>query len=106
MKVRILPAARERLLGIWKYTADTWGEEQADDYVNGLISSLDKLASKRDLWRVVKEPRFSGVYFTRFKHHYIFFKGISGNSLGVISILHESMDVPNRLNDDMEEHES
>lgn len=102
MDVRILPAARERLLGIWQYTSETWGDEQADDYVGGLISSLNELADKRDLWRPVREARFVGVYFTRYRHHYIFFKALESDSLGVLSILHESMDLPNRLQDDIQ----
>lgn len=105
MQVKILPPARERLIGIWQYTADTWGEEQANEYVSGLISALDKIAAKRDIWRSVKEPRFSGLYFTRYKHHYIFFKVISGNQIGVVSILHENMDLPSRISDDIDEAE-
>jgi toxin ParE1/3/4 len=103
MQVRILPAARERLLGIWEYTADTWGEEQADKYVEGLVAALNDLMKNRDLWRSAKEKRFSGVFYSRYRHHYIFFKSLTDDSLGVITILHESMDVPNRLKDDMDD---
>lgn len=101
--IKILPAARERLLGIWQYTSETWGDEQADKYVDGLIASLSGLAGKLDLWRPVKEDRFSGVYFTRYRHHYIFFKALADSSLGVISVLHETMDLPNRLREDVEQ---
>lgn len=103
MQVRILPAARERLLGIWQYTSETWGDEQADDYVGGLVSSLSRLVGKRDLWRPVKEKRFSGVFFVRYRRHCVFFKELTDGSLGVLTILHESMDLPNRLKDDIEE---
>ena len=89
MQVRILPAARERLLGIWQYTSDSWGDDQADDYVGGLVAVAHALPAKRDLWRPVKEKRFINTYFFRYRHHYIFFKVLEDGALGVLSILHE-----------------
>ena len=40
------------------------------------------------------------VFFFRHQHHYIFFRELSDKSLGVISILHENMDIPSRLRED------
>jgi plasmid stabilization system protein ParE len=45
MAAEIYPAARERLLQVWDYTERTWGEEQADAYVRGIV------AAAQDLWR-------------------------------------------------------
>jgi toxin ParE1/3/4 len=102
MKVRILPVAQERLLDIWDYTVEKWGEEQADGDVAGLVGHLHSIAAERMLWRPVKEHRMSAVYFVKYRHHYVFFREFSG-FIGVISILHESMDIPNRLREDIEE---
>lgn len=33
-------------------------------------------------------------------HHYIFFRELSGGEIGVITILHENMDLPARIRDD------
>jgi plasmid stabilization system protein ParE len=44
----------------------------------------------------------SGVYFIRHQHHYVFFRELSSGELGVISILHENMDIPARLREDSE----
>ena len=43
MKVRLLPAARQRLLEIWDYTARTRGIEQADKYLSELDTHLNRL---------------------------------------------------------------
>jgi plasmid stabilization system protein ParE len=102
MTIKILPAARERLLGIWQYTSETWGDEQADNYVSGLVESLEHLANRRTLWRPLGERRFRGIFCTRYRHHYIFFRELPEAALAVISILHESMDLPNRLKEDAE----
>jgi plasmid stabilization system protein ParE len=43
-----------------------------------------------------------GVYFFRHRHHYVFFRELSKKRLGVISVLHEKMDIPARLREDAE----
>lgn len=101
MKVLILPAAQERLLGVWAYTAETWGEAQADDYVSGLVSHAHSLLKQRLAWGAVKEHRFHGVFFTRYRHHYLFFREFPNGTIGVLSILHENMDLPRRLKEDV-----
>jgi len=100
MTVLFLPAAKDRLVEIWEYTSSTWDDEQADGYVDGLIATVQKFAARRDSWSPVKQRRFKGVYSIRYRHHFIFFK-VMADSLGVISILHESMDLPNRLKEDI-----
>ncbi|HWL53676.1 MAG TPA: type II toxin-antitoxin system RelE/ParE family toxin [Chthoniobacteraceae bacterium] len=102
MQVRVFPIARERLLDIWQYTSEEWGDAQADDYVRGLMTAALALPTKRHLWRPVKERRLSGVYFFHHRHHYLFFKVLEEGALGILSILHENMNLPDRLRDDME----
>ena len=97
MSVRILPAARERLIQIWQYTSQTWDDEQADAYITGLIRSIEQLTENRGVWRTLEDLRFTGVFFVRIKRHYIFFRELSEGALGVITILHETMDLPGRL---------
>lgn len=55
MAVEIFPAARNRLLEIWQYTATQWGEDQADKYTRDLISAIEEAAPQRSLWR--KHPQ-------------------------------------------------
>lgn len=100
MTVKIHSVAREQILDIWAYTERTWGEEQADRYVRGLIDSIHTAQSKRHQWRSVLDEALSGIFFIRYRHHFLFFRELSNGSLGVISILHENMDIPTRLKED------
>lgn len=99
MKVRILPAARRRLLEIWDYTAKTWGIGQADRYLAGLDKHLSGLLADRTKWRVPL-TRIPGVRFSRYEHHYVFFRELGSGDIGVITILHERMDLPRRFRED------
>lgn len=101
-KPKILPAARRAIIDVWHYTAATWSESQADAYVRGLHAAIEAAADDRTRWRPVRQPWASGVHFIRYEHHFIFFRQLSGGRLGVISVLHENMDIPLRLEQDME----
>lgn len=100
MGVKVFVTARERLLEVWHYTERTWGEEQADRYVQGMVSEIIQIQTARYRWRPVVSKGLKGIYFFRYQHHFIFFRELSGGSLGVISILHENMDIPSRLKED------
>lgn len=101
MRVSILPAAQSRLLEIWGYTAERWDEDQADAYLRGLTSTMEKLGRQRSRWRSLKDRSIgSGVWFVRHEHHFIFFRELSSDTIGVISVLHAQMDLPRRLRDD------
>jgi len=99
-RIKILPAAESRLIEIWRYTLETWNEEQADSYVVGLVAALEDVADRPTRWKPVRDTALRGVWFIRYRHHFIFFRQLPGGCLGVISILHESMDIPRRLKED------
>jgi len=46
------------------------------------------------------------MFYLRYRQHYIFFRVLSKGALGVLSILHEKMDLPARLREDAETSES
>ena len=100
MKYRFYPRANERLDEIWEYTVEQWDEHQAEKYIRGLFSALEKRAERKHSWLSVKESGFSGVYFFRYEHHFVFYRELSDRTIGVISILHERMDLPHRLKED------
>ncbi len=82
---------------IWFYTLQTWSLEQADRYHGLIYMEIDFLAgnpgSGKDLNHVRKGYRSSKV-----KSHFIFYK-YSSSEIEIIRILHENMDIPDRLND-------
>jgi toxin ParE1/3/4 len=102
MAAKIYRAASERILEVWDYTERTWGEAQADKYVTDLVEAINGAQGKRHQWRRLVDKALNGVYFIRHQHHYVFFRELSSGELGVISILHENMDIPARLREDSE----
>ncbi|MBL8819329.1 MAG: type II toxin-antitoxin system RelE/ParE family toxin [Planctomyces sp.] len=100
MEVKFLRAAKSRLIEIWGYTERTWGEEQADKYIRGLVGSIQEAASFRNRWRPVMDAELPGVYFIQYERHFIFFRALPPDAIGVISVLHENMNIPMRLRED------
>lgn len=100
MEVKFLRSAKTRLLEIWDYTEQTWGEEQADDYIRALVGAIHQAAVERHRWRPVLDETLPGVYYMKHQRHFMFFREISAGAIGVISVLHEKMNIPRRLQKD------
>ena len=96
LKYVISEKALEDINNIWIYTAENWSVEQADRYYNLIIDEIeyivDNLDMARDFGKIRKSYRYSKV-----KSHIIFFKKDKTNEIEVVRVLHESMDIKNRL---------
>lgn len=92
---------------IWNYSAEQWGEQQAEKYITELHAHLSNLVSNRLLGQrlpnklLVPQDLSLSVYFSTYKKHIIFFRELSGGMIGIMSILHETMDLPVRLSEDL-----
>jgi toxin ParE1/3/4 len=88
--------ALEDINNIWIYTVENWSVEQADRYYNLIIDEIeyivDNLDMARDFGKIRKSYRYSIV-----KSHLIFFKKDKTNEIEVVRVLHERMDIENRL---------
>ncbi|MFV8323071.1 type II toxin-antitoxin system RelE/ParE family toxin [Flavobacterium sp. LS2R12] len=88
--------ALEDINNIWIYTSENWSVAQADRYYNLIIDEIeyivDNLDMARDFGKIRKSYRYSKV-----KSHLIFFKKYKTNEIEVIRVLHERMDIENRL---------
>jgi toxin ParE1/3/4 len=102
MAYKIHPKARQRLAKIWADTAKEWGEAQADHYIDTLYQAMHDLSKTPYLWRKLDHKHFKGkeVYFQRVQKHFVFFKKLPSGDLGILSVLHERMNLPARLLDD------
>lgn len=100
MQVKILPSAETRVREIWGYTCETWGIEQADSYVDQLYAAFRRLPEQKSIWRLFDRKKLPGLQYVRYRHHYIFFSQFSADTLAIISVLHENMDLPERLWED------
>ena len=88
--------AVEDLTGIWKYTVDQWSEKQADKYYNMLLSNCQEIADNPKLGKSyeVIAPNLFGLRASR---HIIFYRRSFENTIEITRILHERMDLENRL---------
>jgi len=105
---KFFPPADKSQDEIWDYTYKEWGAAQADKYITGLHSHIQKLADKKLLWRPVPKSLVlppdleMEVFFSRYERHYLFFRELTEDMIGIMSILHDSMHIPVRLREDLE----
>jgi toxin ParE1/3/4 len=99
MRYKISKKALEDVETIWLYTAETWSMEQADRYYNAIFDEIEYLAenptSGKDCSHIRKKYRSSKV-----KAHLIFYRPTNKKDrIEIIRVLHEQMDIENRLNE-------
>ncbi len=92
---RLTPAAKSDLLEIWNYTAENWGEKQAEKYLLDIESKLEQLAANPKLGRQRPEIKLNYYSFPAKKH--IIFYLLSGNHIDIIGVLHGKMDINKNL---------
>ena len=99
MIYKISKEASNDLEKIWLYTIETWSAEQADRYLNLIFDEIEYLCQKpnsgSDFSHVRKDYLRSRVI-----SHFIFYKiNEKQSELEIIRILHQQMDIENRLNE-------
>lgn len=97
-KFRFTNKAVYDLTQIWNYTVDNWSEKQADKYYHLLIDNCSEVANNPELGK-----NYTGVTenLLGFKagRYIIFYKIIENNEIEIIRILHEQMDLKNRISE-------
>jgi toxin ParE1/3/4 len=87
--------ARADLEAIWVYTAEQWGVEQAERYLNGLFACLNDLAENPHLGRQRDEVKSGYRSFPQGRH--VVFYVVVPAGIEVIGIVHQSADVDTHL---------
>jgi len=86
------------LTQIWNYTLNKWSEDQADRYYHMLLENCKEVANNPELGK-----NYSGVTENLFGfkagRHIIFYRRIEDNEVEITRILHEQMDIENRIKD-------
>ncbi|HSD06802.1 type II toxin-antitoxin system RelE/ParE family toxin [Flavobacterium sp.] len=95
-KYIISEKALEDINNIWIYTAENWSVEQANRYYNSIIDEIEYIVDNFDMAHDFGKIRTSYRY-SKVKSHLIFFKKDKTNEIEVVRILHERMDIENRL---------
>ncbi|KZY38055.1 hypothetical protein A3731_41045 [Roseovarius sp. HI0049] len=89
-------AAEEDLRGIWRYTYETWGFDQAETYLDRIEACCEAVGD-RDALSKTLEGLPDGVRIHRCEHHHIVW--LDEFRPVIISILHDRMDFMRRLKD-------
>lgn len=95
-KVILRQKAIDDLNNIWAYTFYKWSEIQANKYYGAIEFSCLQLGENPELGKPY-EAISEGLFGLKSGKHIIFYKLISSNEIEVIRILHEQMDLENRL---------
>ncbi|WP_396165938.1 type II toxin-antitoxin system RelE/ParE family toxin [Flavobacterium sp.] len=95
-KYSISEKALEDINTIWNYTAENWSTQQANRYYNLILDEIEFVAANfetaKDFETIRKDYRYSKV-----KSHLVFFKKTKNNEIEVVRVLHERMDIKNKL---------
>ena len=91
--IRFTEQADADLLSIYIYTYNTWNEEQAIEYTDGLKDTVNKLAANPTrIGTVDRSSVRPGYRSYRYQSHLVFYR-VSGQFVEVVRILHKRMDV-------------
>lgn len=95
-KYQLTNKAVDDLTEIWDYTLGQWSEQQAEKYYLMLIEHCEEIANKPEIGKNYEEitPNLFGL---RVGRHIIFFRKINSQIIEITRILHERMDLKNRI---------
>ncbi len=93
---KLTNAAVKDLEEIWVYTCQNWSVEQADRYYNLIIDEIEFLSLNPLSGRPVDFIK-EGYCVSKVKSHLVFYKATSNKEIEVIRILHQNMDVIQRI---------
>lgn len=95
-KVILRQEAINDLNDIWIYTFTEWSEKQADKYYAALEFACMQIGNNPDLGNKY-EGISNNLLGLRTGKHIIFYQIISKDRIEIIRILHERMDLKNRI---------
>ena len=92
---RLSPAAARDLEGIWLYTLEQWGIDQAHRYTDDLAAAFAELAENPQLGTSCDDIR-KGYRRSRVGRHFVYIR-MTGYGIAVIRVLHDRIDAPRHL---------
>ena len=95
-KFKLTNNAVKDLSDIWHYIVEAWSESQADKYYKLLLNACSSIAKKPQIGKVYEEiyPDLMGKKASK---HIIFYRILEDKSIEIARILHERMDLKNKL---------
>ena len=95
-KYNLTNKAVDDLTQIWNFTFDEWSESQADKYYHMLLDNCEEIAKCPDLGKNYSDVIENLLGF-KAGRHIIFYRRIEENEIEITRILHEQMDLKNRI---------
>lgn len=96
-KYKLSRLAEKDLAGIWRYTLENWSREQANKYLNDLLSACAYIAESPDtLGRPYGYVR-DGYRKYSVGRHVIFYMVLEDGNTLISRVLHERMDFDRHL---------
>ena len=99
-KFRVQPRALDRIDDIFDHTRATWGAEQAERYVRGLVARFEAIAARNFPWRTIPAEIGLDGYYCRYESHFIYWRVAANGDVVVMTVLHARMHQAKRLRDD------
>ena len=97
-KLILRQEAIDDLTDLWDYTAQTWSENQADKYYGMIKTACREIAQDSVIGKSYNKID-SKLLGYRVGKHIVFYQLIPNNEIEVIRILHERMDLKNKLSE-------
>ena len=95
-KYKLTIKAVDDLSNIWNYTLEKWSEKQADKYYNILVDSFNEIARNPKLGKNYSDI-IENILGIRAVRHIIFYRKTQDYEIEITRILHEQMDLKNRI---------
>lgn len=99
MNFKISNEAKNDIEKIWLYTFENWSLEQAERYFDLIMDEIEYIAKNPNTGKDFSDVR-KGYLRTQIKSHFIFYKiSHRQDEVEIIRVLHQRMDIENRLNE-------
>ena len=95
-KVVLRQEAIDDLNDIWDYTYEKWSEKQADFYYQMLLDNCKEIAENTAIGKKYEEI-LELIYGYKAGRHIIFYRILNLEEVEITRILHEQMDLKNRM---------
>ena len=97
-KVILRQEAIDDLNSIWDYTFEEWSEKQADKYYATVKMACNGIGDIPDIGKEYYGIN-NNLLGLKSGKHIIFYQQVSNNRIEIIRILHERMDLKNRISE-------
>ena len=97
-KYKLTNQAVEDLTNIWEYSFEKWSEKQAEIYYKMLVENFEHIAENPNIGKSYSEIK-EELFGLKTNRHIIFYRKLINNPIEITRILHEQMDLKNRINE-------